>query len=122
MIDIKDVIAQRQNVHGDWADNARLSQAFKAIIRYELQQRAARGQPPLTDMMVDSLEMIVHKIGRILSGDAAEPDHWLDLEGYPRITRERLTLKTQVANPYTGLTSGRSFRFNYETGQNEMLE
>ena len=36
------------------------------------------------------LEMIVHKIGRILAGNPNHLDHWVDVEGYARITKERL--------------------------------
>lgn len=32
--------------------------------------------------------MILHKCGRILSGDPNEPDHWRDIEGYARIANK----------------------------------
>ena len=38
----------------------------------------------------EGLEMIAHKVGRILAGNPSFPDHWFDIEGYARITRERL--------------------------------
>ena len=41
--------------------------------------------------MSPDIAMILRKIGRINAGDPNEPDHWLDLEGCARITRERLS-------------------------------
>jgi hypothetical protein len=34
--------------------------------------------------------MIIHKIGRIVTGNPDVPDHWLDIEGYARLVRDRL--------------------------------
>ena len=33
------------------------------------------------------------KVARILSGDFTHPDHWVDLQGYPRLVETRLEKK-----------------------------
>jgi hypothetical protein len=38
----------------------------------------------------EAIDMICHKLGRILSGDPSHPDHWLDIQGYARCAWERL--------------------------------
>ena len=40
--------------------------------------------------MRESLEMIEHKIARIISGNAYEPDHWLDIMGYAALVLREL--------------------------------
>lgn len=53
-----------------------------------LNYRARKGLPYLTATQLESLDMILHKCGRILSGDPNEPDHWRDIEGYARIANK----------------------------------
>lgn len=81
---IQNTINERKTTHGDFTDHARVTQAIK---------RAMRDSPnwsKLTDCQKESLEMQAHKQGRILSGNPNHDDHWLDIEGYAKIARERL--------------------------------
>jgi len=74
--DAQALIAERGKTHGAFAENARISQAIKAI---------ARGVPgwlELTDVQREALEMIALKLSRILSGNPHEVDHWDDVAGY----------------------------------------
>lgn len=46
--------------------------------------RAGRNWERLTPGEKCALDMIAHKLGRILSGaDPGDPEHWEDLAGYP---------------------------------------
>jgi hypothetical protein len=36
------------------------------------------------------LEMIAHKIGRVLAGDPNHADHWDDIAGYARLVARRV--------------------------------
>lgn len=83
------LVAERGQTHGDFRDHARIAQKLKAVMQEEARAREERGQPPLTDMQREALEMIAHKIGRILAGDASFNDHWDDIGGYARIANGR---------------------------------
>jgi len=76
MSDIADVLADRQSVHGDFRDNARISQHLKLFFR------AQNSWWELPEVQKEALDMIAAKICRILSGNSHHPDHWLDIAGY----------------------------------------
>jgi hypothetical protein len=80
-----DLVASRQVSHGDFTDHARCTQHLKLTIDLEVAARYDRGQPPLSSTQRESIDMILHKIGRIVAGDASFQDHWDDIAGYARI-------------------------------------
>ena len=45
----------------------------------------------LDDMQRETLEMVATKIGRILSGNPHEVDHWKDIAGYAQLIEWWLT-------------------------------
>lgn len=73
---IQETLAQRAKTHGDFRENGRIMQALKDRMIETV------NWPDLPDEQKEALQMIQHKIGRILSGNNNEPDHWLDLSGY----------------------------------------
>lgn len=75
---------ERQSTHGNYKDNARISQKLKRLIYTELRKH----ETPVCDEMVESLDMICLKLSRILSGNAREPDHWRDIAGYATLAEE----------------------------------
>lgn len=87
--EVKDVtqllVNERGKTHGNFGDHARVTQRFKDVLATELSARAQRQQSFLTPTQIESLEMILHKIGRIVAGDPAFEDHWADIAGYARI-------------------------------------
>ena len=80
MTDLSTVLVARTASHGDFADHARITQALKREI----------GAKPLTDVQREALEMILHKIGRILAGDPNHKDHWVDIAGYATLVADRV--------------------------------
>lgn len=70
------VVEARELHHGDYTDNATLSQSLKDVMR------GGRNWSYLSPMEKESLELIAVKIGRILSGDHRHVDHWVDIGGY----------------------------------------
>lgn len=97
--------------HGEWQDNAVTGQGLKVVIRVALNKRAADGiYPQLSAIHLEALDMIALKMARIATGDANEPDHWQDIEGYAKLCRERLgATLAQVrgrAKPETAQTAG----------------
>ena len=86
MTDINKTLAQRQETHGDFQGHADISQRLKAILRvYE----AERGCDLDQDQR-EALEMICHKIARILNGNPDVHDHWHDIAGYATLVANRL--------------------------------
>lgn len=78
----QDILNERQGTHGDFSTNAALSQAFKDIIH--------RNNAKLSTSQRESLDMIVHKISRILAGDPNHKDHWDDIAGYAQLVSDRI--------------------------------
>jgi hypothetical protein len=93
---VADVLDVRAKTHGDFTDNALVMQALKRAARLGVNWHNGddrvneRVSGLLSDIQKEALEMILHKIGRIVTGDPNEPDHWLDIEGYARLARERI--------------------------------
>lgn len=75
----------RGATHGKFDDHARITQRFKMVMHDELNGRHMRGQTPLTFTQQEAIEMILHKIGRVIAGDASFADHWDDIGGYAHI-------------------------------------
>lgn len=84
---IEDILADRGKTHGDYADHARITRRLKDTVIIELVRRKQRGQPRLTDTQLESIDMIMHKVGRIIAGESGFQDHWLDIAGYANIAR-----------------------------------
>ena len=83
-----ETITERGKTHGDYHNTAKIIQQLKAVKSQALNHRARAGLPYLSATQLESLDMILHKCGRILSGDPNEPDHWRDIEGYARIANK----------------------------------
>jgi len=83
--DIQSTLNQRKNTHGDFRDNASIMQALKATMR-----AGKNWDINLSTFQKEALEMIQHKIGRILSGNPDEPDHWHDIAGYATLVENIL--------------------------------
>jgi hypothetical protein len=49
------------------------------------------GWDRLNDVQREAVEMILHKVGRIISGDPNVHDHWDDIAGYAKLVSERIT-------------------------------
>lgn len=85
MTELDKTLTERGKTHGDWEEQSRLSQALKKTMRNH-----EDGWNALNPMQRDALDMIAVKISRIVVGDPNNIDSWLDVEGYARITRERI--------------------------------
>jgi hypothetical protein len=79
------LLAEREKTHGDFTVHSDVTQYMKDLFRF--QQNWAK----LTPAMKESLDMIAHKIGRIMAGTASHNDHWDDIAGYARLVSLRIT-------------------------------
>lgn len=82
------LVGERGKTHGKFSDHARITQSFKRLAHAELYRRHQRGQPPLTDQQNESIDMILHKLGRIIAGESGFADHWADIAGYAEIANK----------------------------------
>lgn len=82
------ILEERGKRYGSFETHAAISQGLKAIL-FSSCDRAK-----LDDDMIESLEMICHKLARITNGDPYYVDSWLDIAGYAQLIVTRL--ETQV--------------------------
>lgn len=78
------VLTERGSRYGNFEDHARITQALK----YEIRQGDSFTK--MEDDMVEALDMIAHKIGRIVNGDPRYADSWVDIAGYAKLVADRL--------------------------------
>jgi hypothetical protein len=89
-VSIDDLLEERGKTHGKFSDSARCAQRLKAVVRDELKRRHERTQPPLEFTHMESIDMILYKIGRIIAGDATFADHWNDIAGYGKLPNKEV--------------------------------
>lgn len=82
--DVDATLEERGSRYGSFRDHAYITQSLKSAMslhpKYEL----------LDDDMKECLEMIQHKIGRIINGDPTYLDSWDDIIGYTKLVTDRL--------------------------------
>ena len=91
MNDIQQVLADRAKTHGDFRENGRIMQALKDDM---LDSPNWLHLPP---EQKEALQMIQHKVGRILTGNNNELDHWKDIAGYATLIQN--ILETGFSHP-----------------------
>ena len=86
-LSISDVLDERGKSYGPFIGHARVTQAIKHAIFTHA--------PVLEDDQREALEMIAHKIGRIVNGNPDYVDSWVDIAGYAQLVADRLNGKTR---------------------------
>ena len=81
---IEEVLNQRQATYGSFTKNAEVSQ----MLKYFMTQGTNYKQMPVPHR--EALEMIVHKIARIVNGDPNYIDNWVDIIGYSQLVIEEI--------------------------------
>lgn len=81
---IEEVLNQRQATYGSFTKNAEVSQ----MLKYFMTQGTNYKQMPVPHR--EALEMIVHKIARIVNGDPNYIDNWIDICGYSQLVIEEI--------------------------------
>lgn len=89
MSDIDQTLAERGSRYGSFVGHSEITQGIKRTMQ------AAPKWQALSDDQREALEMVAHKIGRILNGDPNYHDSWHDIIGYTKLVADRLeTVKT----------------------------
>lgn len=79
-----EMLDERGKRYGEFSSHADVTQALKRVM-YERD-----GWQDLTPSMKEALEMIAHKIGRIINGDPTYDDSWADIAGYAELVVREL--------------------------------
>ena len=83
---VNTLLQERALQYGTFVSLAKTAQEFKSVLYRELGSRNKR----LADDQAESLDMILHKIARIINGNADHIDSWADIAGYATLVAERL--------------------------------
>lgn len=90
-MNIDATLAERGTRYGDFNGHAKITQELKMAMQL------APKWHELTYAQKESLEMVAHKIGRILNGDPNYHDSWHDIIGYTKLVADGLLPKPAPA-------------------------
>lgn len=93
MSSIDNTLNERGARYGAFVDNAEITQRLKHVMR----QHSGWGDLRLSQ--AEALEMIAHKIGRILNGDPNYIDSWHDIGGYAGLVERSLRREQVTVGP-----------------------
>jgi hypothetical protein len=83
---INETLNERAQDYGTFKDGAALMQGIKRL----LADHARVHDRTFADDQWEALEMIVHKIARIVNGNPDKVDSWVDIAGYATLVADRL--------------------------------
>lgn len=89
-MEINETLAERGSRYGKFTTHADITQRIKHTM-----QQTDNWKKLMPDQ-AEALEMIAHKIGRILNGDPNYDDSWHDIAGYATLVEQRLTTGSEM--------------------------
>ena len=94
------LIDKRESTHGDYTDKCNCIWRTKQV--WHMQD----GWDRLPATHRESLDMIAHKVARILTGNPHHVDHWRDIAGYAQlIVRELEKQRSEIGLKAVGSAS-----------------
>jgi hypothetical protein len=84
--DVDETLDERAQDYGKFKDGAALMQGIKRL----LADHAAKHDKLFADDQWEAIEMIVHKMARIVNGNPDKVDSWIDIAGYATLVSDRL--------------------------------
>ena len=84
--DVDAVLDSRAQDYGKFIDGAEIMQMLKRLVHNYIAIRST----PLAFDQREAIDMIIHKLGRIINGNADKVDSWVDIAGYARLVADRL--------------------------------
>lgn len=94
-LDLDATLAERGQRYGPFHSHAAITQELKALIAKHTPSETGAFEAFLAPDQQEALDMICHKIGRILNGDPDYADSWHDIAGYAQLVADRLNGKIQ---------------------------
>lgn len=80
------ILDQRATQYGKFIEGAEVMQTLKQVVRTSIQKRGTA----LAFDQLESIDMIIHKLGRIINGNPDNVDSWRDIAGYATLVADRL--------------------------------
>ena len=74
-----EILEERGREYGSFARHARISRDLKTAAQWGM------GGKTFDPVMAEALDMIFHKIARILNGNPMNRDSWADIAGYAEL-------------------------------------
>lgn len=93
--DISTTLVERGSRYGDFYTHAKITQTIKDVYKH------TKNWEDLPDDMKEALDMVAHKIGRILNGDPYFHDSWHDIVGYVKLVADKLLVDEKSPEPTT---------------------
>lgn len=84
--DIDETLDARAQDYGKFIQGAEIMQMLKRIVHNYIE---ARGTKLAFDQR-EAIDMIIHKLGRIINGNPDKVDTWVDIAGYAKLVADRL--------------------------------
>lgn len=88
---VDEILSERGERYGTFLGHAKLTQTYKSLTRMAMTTRGTE----LDDDQREALDMIFHKIARIINGDPNYVDSWVDIAGYAQLVADRLNGKAR---------------------------
>jgi len=85
-------LAERGGKYGKFKDTAAVIYKLKSVLR----NHAAEHDKSFSFDQAEALDMICHKLGRIVNGDPDYADSWVDIAGYAKLVADRLESGKEV--------------------------
>jgi len=79
-------LAERGHKYGKFKDHATVTYKLKNVLR----DHASAHKKSFSFDQAEALDMICHKLGRIVNGDPDYADSWVDIAGYAKLVADRL--------------------------------
>lgn len=80
------VLDSRAQDYGKFIEGAEIMQMLKRMVHNFIDVRGTQ----LAFDQRESIDMIIHKLGRIINGNPDKVDHWTDIAGYAKLVADRL--------------------------------
>jgi hypothetical protein len=88
---VDDVLNARAKNYGKFIEGAEIMQMVKRLVHNYVEQRGTT----LAFDQLEAIDMIVHKLGRIVNGNPDHIDNWVDIAGYATLVADRLKGNTR---------------------------
>lgn len=82
---LKEILSERQATHGSFETHSKIAQGLKRVVAEGVSYNK------LTDIQKEGLEMVLHKIARIVNGNPNTREHWIDGAGYCTLVADSCT-------------------------------